>query len=124
MFDIRIFIVSIFLINNIIKCYGDNCKAGHPETKYDCSELLTEDEKDLGYYCCFRTEITKTNIYSYSCDFLDEDQYGDIDAYKIEELNGNSNLNDIEIDCHQTFLNVKMKYFFYLFFVSLLLIII
>ena len=112
MFNIRAIIFFVLLINTVIKnqneASGDSCEKINPSDKLECIDATTEDDKDLDRKCCYRIDTKKDGTKQFSCKLLNDDEYNYIEGYEEEELQDNINLQLIEVDCLQTFINIKM----------------
>ena len=83
---IKFFLYIIFIISleNAFVESTTNCIATGTSVK-DCSQRLTENEKNDGYYCCLFTGTRKDNeIQDNQCMKLNEDEQKNIDD-KIDE---------------------------------------
>ena len=64
--------------------------------------METEEDKDLGYHCCFRTTIDSNGKYKYECELLYEDEYNDLSYLSKSE--GEKIGGKVTFDCHQSYL--------------------
>ena len=109
MVNTRIIIYFFIIINTFIKCdVYSSCESSKPNDKYDCIDRISEDDKDDGYHCCFRkdTHISTSTVDKF-CEILGKDDFNDIEGYKSDEKIANSDLSNVEVECHQSYIKLN-----------------
>ena len=93
-----IFIISFK--NVILECIGSGI------SPKDCSQKLTESEKNSGAYCCLFTGTRKDNEYQDNqCMKLNKDEYDNIDDKIKDKENTHTNPS---IDCKSYYLHISI----------------
>ena len=126
MANTRIIIYFFIIINTFIKCsVWSSCENNVPNDKYDCIDRISEDDKDDGYHCCLRVDTyTGEARTTKTCEILEKDEFNDIDGY-IDDLlrkNTDGTLDDIDVQCYQSYL--KLNIYMLFAFLNLLVLII
>ena len=123
MVNTRIIICFFIIISTSIKCdVYSSCDNSKPNDKYDCIDRISEDDKDDGYHCCFRKDTHSTGTVEKFCEILEKDDFNDIEGYKSEEIKKDSSLNNLEVECHQSYIKLN-KYMIFALLNLLVLII-
>ncbi len=125
MANTRIIIYFFIIINTFIKCsVWSSCENSVPNDKYDCIDRISEDDKDDGYHCCLRVNTYKEGetTTTKTCKILEKDEFNDIDGYIDDLLKGDNTLDNVDVQCHQSYIKLN-KYMIFAFLNLLVLII-
>ena len=123
MVNTRIIICFFIIISTSIKCdVYSSCDNSKPNDKYDCIDRISEDDKDDGYHCCFRVNTHNAGTVEKFCEILEKDDFNDIEGYKSDEKKANTDLSNIEVECHQSYIKLN-KYMIFALLNLLVLII-
>ena len=108
MVNTRIIICFFIIISTSIKCdVYSSCDNSKPNDKYDCIDRISEDDKDDGYHCCFRKDTHRTGTVEKFCEILEKDDFNDIEGYKSDEKKANTDLSNVEVECHQSYIKLN-----------------
>ena len=113
MANTRIIIYLFIIISTFIKCVNrGNCENASPNNEHDCFDRISEDDKEDEYHCCFLLKEMSSGTTTKECVLLEKDDYYDIDGYKDGLLSDKSSgLDDVDIECHQSYIKFdKYKY--------------
>ena len=113
MANTRIIIYLFIIISTFIKCVNrGNCENASPNNEHDCFDRISEDDKEDEYHCCFLLKTMSSGTTNRECVLLEKDDYYDIEGYKDDLLSDKSSgLDDVDIECHQSYIKFdKYKY--------------
>ena len=112
MANTRIIIYLFIIISTFIKCVNiGNCENAPPNNEHDCFDRISEDDKEDEYHCCFRLNKMQDGTTNRKCELLEKDEYYDIDGYEDVLVSTEPGLENVDIDCLQSYIKLdKYKY--------------